>query len=108
MARNTASSFLKTIEQSSKDMRAIVEALRIFGYINEIEYSELNTELTILSTELVRADGAETIELARRLEEHGLKPLNMHNGESGLETSGNWDQAPIDPADIPGMIPREY
>jgi len=94
MARNTASSFLKTIEQSSKDMRAIVEALRIFGYINEIEYSELNTELTILSTELVRADGAETIELARRLDEHGLKPLNMHGEE--------------DPADIPGMIPREY
>jgi len=75
-------------------MRAIVEALRIFGYINEIEYSELNTELTILSTEMVRADGAETIELARRLEEHGLKPLNMHGEE--------------DPADIPGMIPREY
>jgi hypothetical protein len=61
-------------------MRAIVEAMRIFGYINEIEYSGLNTELTILSTELVRSDGAETIELARRL----------------------------DPEDIPGMIPREY
>jgi hypothetical protein len=61
-------------------MRSIVEALRIFGYINEMEYSELNTELTILQREVVRGDGAETIELARR----------------------------GDPEDIPGMIPREY
>jgi CheY-like chemotaxis protein len=69
-----------------------VEALRIFGYINEIEYSELNTELTILDHEMIRMDGAETIELAR----HNMTPLNMY--DSGEE----------DPADIPGMIPKEY
>jgi hypothetical protein len=88
MVGNRANSFLKTIEQSSSDMRAIVEAMRIFGYINEIEYSGLNTELTILSTELIRADGAETIELAR-------KPIDL-------------EQAYIDAEEIPGMIPREY
>lgn len=80
MARDRVSPFLNTIAKSTSDVRSIVEALRIFGYINEIEYSELNTEITILQREIVRADGAETIELARR----------------------------GDPADIPGMIPREY
>ena len=70
MARNRADAFLKTIQVSSTDPRAIVEALRIFGYVNEMQYSELNTELTILSTEMIRSDGAETIELVR-------KPIDM-------------------------------
>lgn len=89
MVRDRTSPFLKSIAASATDVRAIVEALRIFGYINEMEYSELNTELTVLTTEMVRGDGAETIELAR----HNMTPLN----DSG-----------VDPDEIPGMIPREY
>lgn len=84
MARDRANSFLRTIQVSSTDPRGVVEALRIFGYINEIQYSELNTELTILTTEMIRSDGAETIELART--------VSMYN----------------DPEEIPGMIPKEY
>lgn len=84
MARDRAVSFLKTIEQSNKDPRGVVEALRIFGYINEMQYSELNTELTILDHEMIRSDGAETIELART--------ATMYQ----------------DVEEIPGMIPREY
>lgn len=90
MARvDRASNFLKTIEQSTKDLRAVIEALRIFGYINEIEYSELNTELTILSHEMIRTDRAETIEFAR------TRLIPVPDGEDAVDV-------------IPGMIPREY
>jgi len=92
MARAKANSFLKTIEVSCTDPRAIIEAMRIFGYINEVTYSELNTELTIMSTEMVRGDGAETIELARR------QPSVQDIEEAYFTTAD----------EIPGMIPREY
>jgi len=61
-------------------VRDVIEAMRVFGYINEHQYSELNTGYTQMThAPSVRSDGAETIELAR------------------------------DPVDtIPGMIPREY
>lgn len=91
MARDRANAFLRTIAVSSKDTRAIVEAMRIFGYINEMTYSELNTELTIISTEIIRSDGAETIELARR----PLTPVDL-------------EEAYLSAEEIPGMIPREY
>ena len=88
MVRDRTSPFLKTIAKSTSDVRSIIEALRIFGYINEVEYSELNTELSIITTEMIRSDGAETIDFAR----NNITPLNMHD----------------DPDEIPGMIPREY
>lgn len=97
MARDRAVSFLKTIEQSAKDMRSIVEALRIFGYINEMEYSELNTELTILLQEFIRTDRAETIEFAR-----------FNDKIVDFKKEPDLEQAYIDAEDIPGMIPREY
>lgn len=45
--------------------RTVIEAFRLFGYISEMEYSALNTELTNAVGNTVRSDGAETIELAR-------------------------------------------
>jgi hypothetical protein len=44
----------------------IIEAMRVFGYINEQQYSELNTTFQQQThAPSVRQDGAETIELAR-------------------------------------------
>jgi hypothetical protein len=74
--------FLRMIEDAMfnrMSVLSVIEAMRLFGYINEIQYSELNTAwVKITQAVPVRSDGAETIELAR------------------------------DPQDIPGMIPREY
>ncbi len=107
MARDRASSFLRTIEQSSKDMRGVVEAMRIFGYINEVAYSELNTELTILTTEMIRGDGAETIELVRTPID--LETAYIKADERASIKAGHWDDAALDDAEeIPGMIPNEY
>jgi hypothetical protein len=82
MAGNRVIPFLRMIEDAvaiHPSVQSIIEAMRMFGYINEIQYSELNTEWVKMTTPVnVRSDGAETIELAR------------------------------DPQEIPGMIPREF
>jgi hypothetical protein len=47
----------------------VVEAMRVFGYINEQQYSELTTAYQRMAhAPSVRQDGAETIELARNPE----------------------------------------
>jgi len=87
MAGNRTIPFINVINQAcaSGDALAIIEGMRIFGYVNEIEYSELTTAWTKMTERhLVREDGAETIELARAPKEYS------------------------DPEEIPGMIPREY
>lgn len=82
MARDgRVEAFIKTAEQAvvTNNVMSVFEAMRLFGYINEIEYSELNTVwLRMTRQPSVRSDGAETIELAR---------------------------TPIDPEEI---LPREY
>ncbi len=81
MARDKAIAFVHMINNAcaSGDAMAVIEGMRIFGYVNEIEYSKLTTAWTKLTSgTIVRHDGAETIELAR------------------------------DPSEIPGMIPKEY
>jgi hypothetical protein len=64
--------FVELLKQAceSNDVRAIIEAMRICGYINEIQYSALNTEWSQRQPSgMVRSDGAETIELSRDPEE---------------------------------------
>lgn len=68
MVRDRVNPFLRTIEKAcvNADVRGVIEALRMFGYINEIEYSELNTEYSLHTQEtMIRKDFAETLELAR-------------------------------------------
>lgn len=78
MARDKVIPFVRMIDHAA-NAQTVIEAMRIFGYINEQQYSELNTAWVMMTQQLVvRSDGAETIELARN------------------------------PEDIPGMIPREY
>lgn len=72
---------METIEQAciNSSVLGVIEAMRIFGYVTEDEYSKLTTGWTKMTRfDFVRTDKAETIELAR------------------------------DPEEIPGMIPREY
>jgi hypothetical protein len=82
MVGNRVEPFLRMIEDAvalRPSVHSVIEAMRLFGYINEQQYSELNTAWVKMTTPAhVRSDGAETIELAR------------------------------DPQDIPGMIPREF
>jgi hypothetical protein len=94
MARDRLAPFLKMVQQAcaENDVLSVIEAIRIFGYVSEDEYSKLTTKWTRMSNAArIRTDGAVTIELARL----GLTPLNMH--DSGTD----------DPEEIPGMIPRE-
>lgn len=69
MARdNRLSPFLEMVQEAvhNKDVRSIIEAMRIFGYINEIQYSNMNTQWSrITESSMVRTDGAETLELSR-------------------------------------------
>jgi hypothetical protein len=69
MARDSrVEAFIKTTEQAvvTGSVMSVFEAMRLFGYINEMEYSELNTAwLRMTRHPSVRSDGAETIELAR-------------------------------------------
>jgi hypothetical protein len=68
---------------AENDVLSIIEAIRIFGYVSEDEYSKLTTKWTRMSNAAtIRKDGAVTIELAR--------------------------ERPQDPEEIPGMIPRDY
>ena len=68
MARDKTIPFIHLINNAcaTGDAMAVIEGMRIFGYVNEIEYSKLTTAWTqITQGVLVRSDGAETIELAR-------------------------------------------
>ena len=84
--------------------RGIIENLRLFGYINEIEYSQMNT---ILSETLptVRTDRAETIEMARAplLVSRGFREPVYPNADDVM--AGMDPELPMDdPAQI---LPRE-
>ena len=69
MARDRVVPFMKMIEHAvhvQSSVLGVVEAMRMFGYVNEIEYSELTTVYAQQTqTHMVRHDGAETIPLAR-------------------------------------------
>jgi len=68
MARDRVAPFLETIEQAciETSVLSVIEAMRIFGYVSEDEYSKLTTGWTKMTRfSMVRIDGAETIELAR-------------------------------------------
>jgi hypothetical protein len=65
---NRLSPFLDMVQEAvhNKDVRSIIEAMRIFGYINEIQYSDMNTQWSRMTqSSMVRTDGAETLELSR-------------------------------------------
>jgi hypothetical protein len=65
MARDRTESFLRMISETGQP-QTVIEAMRLFGYINEIQYSELNTAWIKMTAPVsFRTDGAETIELAR-------------------------------------------
>lgn len=61
--------FLRMVETAvpqNNNVQIVIEAMRIFGYINEIQYSELNTTWVRMQNLISRrSDGAETIELSR-------------------------------------------
>lgn len=68
MARDRVTPFVKMIEDACvrTSVQTVFEAMRLFGYINEQQYSELNTTWQqMTSVPSVRNDGAETIELSR-------------------------------------------
>jgi len=74
MARDRIVPFVKMIEYAVHEQSSVlgvIEAMRLFGYVNEIEYSELTTVYTQHAT-MVRHDGAETIPLARMTPEEIL------------------------------------
>lgn len=75
-------------------VRSIISLMRTLGYINEIQYSAMNTRLSE-QTITIRGDGSETIELAR---------LNMHIDEE-VPPLSNAIKQPMDPEDV---LPREY
>lgn len=80
MARDRVTPFVKMVEDACvrTSVQGVFEAMRMFGYVNEQQYSELNTTwMKLTASTQVRSDGAETIELAR----FGLRPLNMHDSE---------------------------
>lgn len=81
MARDRTVPFVHMINNAiaNGDAMSVIEGMRIFGYVDEMEYSKLTTAWArMTSGVIVRTDGAETIELARN------------------------------PEEIPGMIPKEY
>lgn len=68
MARDRVVPFVKMIEDAcdKTSVQTVFEAMRLFGYINEQQYSELNTAwVRMTAIPSVRSDGAETIELSR-------------------------------------------
>jgi hypothetical protein len=71
MARDTrVESFVKMVERAVNETSSVMtvfEAMRLFGYITETQYSDFNTTwMRLTKAPSVRSDGAETIELARR------------------------------------------
>jgi hypothetical protein len=76
MARDRVKPFIGMLRQAAdqksteESLRMIIESLRVMGYVDEMEYSALNTELNRQVHAIpVRTDGSETIELARNAEE---------------------------------------
>lgn len=62
---------------NDEKMRAVVEQMRVFGLIQEQQYSAMNTIITTNYSGSVRKDGAETLELGRasanpQLKEYGI------------------------------------
>lgn len=61
--------FIKMVEDACvrTSVQTVFEAMRMFGYVNEQQYSVLNTTWVRMTTPShARNDGAETIELARK------------------------------------------
>jgi hypothetical protein len=72
MAANREQVFVEAMWSLSKDesiVRGTISILRTLGYINEIQFSSMNTILTKISNSMIRHDKAETLELGRELKQ---------------------------------------
>jgi hypothetical protein len=104
MARDKVVPFVHMINNAcaTGDSMAVIEGMRVFGYVNEIEYSKLCTAWAQMTQGvLVRSDGAETIELARTPKRNEPGYVETTQDKIDAEMMGT----PKDPEEI---LPREF